>query len=122
MPAHLTNHEINYAHSLSDARLAALPLISAHQEPQTSPQEYECGCVTVTRITDRDARRGEYPFEMRLAVHCETADCEINASLKVSPSGHADDEFMRWCETRKACRYCDAKFYGPVCGCERLGP
>lgn len=72
----LTDHEIRRSYALPDERLAALPLVSTHDEPQTAPQEYECGCVTITRITDRDARRGERPFEMRLAVACETATCE----------------------------------------------
>jgi hypothetical protein len=61
---------------LSDEELAELPLVSVHNEPQLSPQEYDCGCVTVTRITDRDFLRGEQPFEMRLAHQCGSADCE----------------------------------------------
>jgi hypothetical protein len=62
---------------IRDEDLAAMPEISRHDEPQVSPQEYECGCVAVTRITDRDARRGERPFEMRLAIPCGTAACEV---------------------------------------------
>lgn len=33
----------------------------------------------------------------------------------------SDEEFMRWCEALKPCKYCGEKFVGPVCGCERLG-
>ena len=80
MRSYLTSHEINWSFSLSDEQLEALPLVSAHHEPQVAPQEYECGCVTVTRITDRDRRRGERPFEMRLAVACEGDACEVVAS------------------------------------------
>ena len=62
---------------IRDEDLAAMPEISRHDEPQVSPQEYECGCVAVTRVTDRDTRRGEQPFEMRLALPCGTASCEV---------------------------------------------
>lgn len=79
MRHHLTDPEIRRAFALPDERLVSLPLVSIHGEPQDSPQEYDCGCVTVTRITDRDYRRGERPFEMRLAVACETAACETAA-------------------------------------------
>lgn len=73
----LTDHEIRWSFSLPDEQLAALPLVGTHGEPQLAPQEYECGCVTVTRVTDRDHRRGERPFEMRLARRCRTPTCEV---------------------------------------------
>ena len=66
----LTRDVVNRAHLLDDEVLADLPLITTHDRPQDSPQEYECGCVAITRITDRDAQRGELPFEMRLAIPC----------------------------------------------------
>lgn len=75
----LSEHEIDWFFSLPDERLAELPLISVHREPQIAPQEYECGCVTVLRITDRDTRNGERPFEMRLASTCGTTKCEVVA-------------------------------------------
>ncbi len=62
---------------LADELLAQLPEISRHNEPQISPQEYACGCVAITHITDRDLRRNEQPFEMRLAIICETEACEV---------------------------------------------
>ena len=55
--------------------LEAMPEVSCHNEPQDSPQEYDCGCVAITRSTDRDARRGEKPFEMRLAIACGKGSC-----------------------------------------------
>ena len=65
---------------IRDEDLAAMPEISRHDWPQISPQEYECGCVAVTRITDRDGRAGERPFEMRLALPCDAlAACELRA-------------------------------------------
>jgi len=76
MIRHLTDHEVNWFFSLPDEQLAAIPLLSEHREPQIAPQEYECGCVAVTRITDRDYREGGLPFEMRLAVDCESESCE----------------------------------------------
>lgn len=30
----------------------------------------------------------------------------------------SDEEFMAWAESFKPCKYCDRKFYGPVCECE----
>lgn len=64
-----------------DDLLAAMPEVSRHNDPQVSPQEYECGCVAMTRITDRNscAWRGrlEAPFEMRLAIPCDSANCEL---------------------------------------------
>ena len=73
----LTHHEVRCSHRLPDERLATLPLVSTHERPQPAPQEYDCGCVTVTRITDRDYRNGEQPFEMRLAIACGTEACDI---------------------------------------------
>ena len=84
MRDYLTSHEIDWCYALPDERLAGLPLVSTHSEPQIAPKEYECGCVTVTRITDRDHRRGERPFEMRLAVACEGGACEILAAARSS--------------------------------------
>ena len=60
-----------------DDILEALPEVSRHNEPQVSPQEYDCGCVAITRITDRDYRHDEKPFEMRLAISCSGACCEL---------------------------------------------
>lgn len=69
---------------IRDEDLAEMSEISRHDAPQVSPQEYECGCVVVTRITDRDARRGERPFEMRLAIPCGTAICGL-VHAEISP-------------------------------------
>ena len=65
-----------------DNILGAMPEVSRHNEPQVSPQEYECGCVAMTRVTDRDCRTwlgyDEKPFEMRLALPCtDGAACEL---------------------------------------------
>jgi hypothetical protein len=64
-----------------DEVLEAMPEVSRHDEPQPSPQEYECGCVAVTRITDRNGcswlGRLEQPFEMRLALPCDGEHCEL---------------------------------------------
>ena len=64
-----------------DEVLEAMPEVSRHDEPQLGPQEYECGCVAVTRITDRNGcswrGRLEQPFEMRLALPCDGATCEL---------------------------------------------
>jgi hypothetical protein len=74
---------IRSGYLIRDEDLEAMPEISRHDEPQISPQEYECGCVAVTRITDREAwreGRHERPFEMRLALPCATpATCELAA-------------------------------------------
>lgn len=72
----LTRDMVDRAYLLDDEVLADLPLISTHAEPQLSPQEYACGCVAITRVTDRDLRRGEKPFEMRLAIACGADACE----------------------------------------------
>lgn len=67
---------------IPDAILEAMPEISRHATPQISPQEYDCGCVATTRITDRDGRTwlgyDEKPFEMRLAIPCSGEDCELS--------------------------------------------
>lgn len=67
---------------IPDDILEALPEVSRHNEPQISPQEYECGCVTVIRITDRNGSswrgRLEEPFEMRLAQPCDGTTCELS--------------------------------------------
>jgi len=52
--------------------LESAPVVSRHTDPQPSPQEWECGCVTATYITDGDTRAGDRPFEMRLAIACCT--------------------------------------------------
>lgn len=33
-----------------------------------------------------------------------------------------DEEFARWCESLKPCRYCGKRFIGAVCPCERRRP
>lgn len=95
--SYLTDDEINWSFDLTDERLAALPLVSTHNEPQVAPQEYECGCVTVTRITDREYRHDERPFEMRLARACGAPTCErersareASTSIEVGGVGGAD--------------------------------
>lgn len=72
----LLREECGVAQRLGDERLERLVLVSEHSYPQISPQEYECGCITVTRVTDRDVRLGEKPFEMRLAISCTSDQCE----------------------------------------------
>lgn len=66
---------------IPDDILEAMPEVSRHNDPQISPQEYDCGCVAVTRITDRDCRTwlgyDEKPFEMRLAIQCSSARCDL---------------------------------------------
>lgn len=76
MTAFITRDLVRRSHLIDDELLADLPLVSTHESPQDSPQEYECGCVAITRVTDRDRRRGEPPFEMRLAISCGTPTCE----------------------------------------------
>lgn len=63
--------------TIPDEVLAAMPEISRHDYPQDAPQEYACGCVAVTRVTNRNYRHGEKPFEMRLAIPCGSATCEV---------------------------------------------
>jgi hypothetical protein len=58
-----------------DEILEAMPEISRHNRPQPSPQEFDCGCVAVVRVTDRDVRYDEEPFEMRLALPCDGTKC-----------------------------------------------
>lgn len=70
-----------------DDLLETMPEVSRHNAPQDSPQEYQCGCVTVTRITDRDCReRDSRPFEMRLALTCAGAKCRL-ARLRRAKEG-----------------------------------
>jgi hypothetical protein len=70
-----------------DDILEAMPEVSRGNDPQVSPQEYECGCVAVVRVTDRDGRTwlgyNEKPFEMRLAIPCNKGTCEL-AHLRTS--------------------------------------
>lgn len=64
-----------------DDILEAMPEVSRHNDPQVSPQMYECGCVAMTRITDRNSCSWlgclEEPFEMRLALPCDGTACEL---------------------------------------------
>lgn len=39
--------------------------------------------------------------------------------MMVKRDRQSDEEFLRWCQSFKPCRYCGEKFYGPVCPCER---
>lgn len=70
-----------------DDILESMSEVSRHNEPQVSPQEYECGCVVIARVTDRDCRTwlgyDEKPFEMRLAISCTGSACEL-AHLRVT--------------------------------------
>lgn len=52
-------------------------VVSRHDMPQVSPQEFDCGCVTFAYVTDRDVLAGEQPFEMRLWEGCDTHGCEV---------------------------------------------
>lgn len=63
------------------ALLNEAPVVSRHDYPQVSPQEWECGCVTAGFITDRDAMAGEEPFEMRLGVACDDPNCEVKQKI-----------------------------------------
>lgn len=72
-----TRHLISVG-DVPDDILEAMPEVSRHNAPQDSPQEHECGCVAITRITDRDYRYGEKPFEMRLAIPCDGTACELS--------------------------------------------
>jgi len=60
-----------------DDILGVMPEVSRDNDPQISPQEYECGCVAITRVTDREYRYHEEPFEMRLAIPCDGTTCEL---------------------------------------------
>lgn len=44
--------------------------ISRNDRPLASPQEYDCGCVAIQRVTARDSRLHQAPFEMALAIRC----------------------------------------------------
>ena len=68
-----------------DDILETMPEVSCHNHPQDSPQEYECGCVAITRITDRDYRHNEEPFEMRLAIPCTGRACELGHLRQQKP-------------------------------------
>lgn len=57
--------------------LERAPVVSRHNWPQPSPQEWDCGCVTATYVTDRDASAREQPFEMRLAHKCSSGLCAV---------------------------------------------
>jgi hypothetical protein len=57
------------------------PVLTCHDYPQASPQEWDCGCVTATHITDRDALAGERPFEMRWTLRCERSRCAIRRMM-----------------------------------------
>lgn len=74
-------HHLIAVGRIPDEILEAMPEVSRHNDPQISPQEYECGCVTVTRVTDRNGCTwlgyDEKPFEMRLALPCDNAICEL---------------------------------------------
>lgn len=75
---------------IPDAILDAMPEVSRHNEPQIAPQQYECGCVALTRITDRDCRTwlgyDDKPFEMRLALPCDGGpSCELAHLRTVKP-------------------------------------
>ena len=71
-----------WASQVPDEILAAMPEVSRHNNPQVSPQEYECGCVAMTRITARNGSSWlgelEEPFEMRLALPCDGTACELS--------------------------------------------
>lgn len=51
--------------------MEAMPEVSRSNETQIGPQEYECGCVAIVHVTDRDVFAREQPFEMRLAKPCD---------------------------------------------------
>jgi len=80
MIARWTRHLVSVG-DIPDDILEALPELSRHDVPQLSPQEYECGCVAITHVTDRDGRtwlgHDEKPFEMRLALPCDGTACEL---------------------------------------------
>lgn len=56
-------------------------VVSRHGQPQVSPQEWDCGCVTAVYVTDRDALAGEEPFEMRLWQGCDKDECEVSRQI-----------------------------------------
>jgi hypothetical protein len=57
------------------------PIVSCYDDPQPTPQEWVCGCVTATYITDRDGLRGGRPFEMRLVDRCQSSRCRVRRAL-----------------------------------------
>jgi len=68
--------------------LVFAPVVSRHDTPQVSPQEWDCGCVTAAYVTDDDVLYGGKPFQMRLLTYCGGAEkrtCGIASRL------HADD-------------------------------
>jgi hypothetical protein len=68
---------------LSDEERDALPEISRHEYPVAAPQEYDCGCIAVLRVTAR--YRVDRPFEMALAIPCDkhgTPACEVTQELE----------------------------------------
>jgi hypothetical protein len=86
--------------------LAALPLVSVHNSPQPSPQQYDCGCVTAVHVTDRDFLNGERPFEMRLVESCDRSDCELRQDACLHCDRDASEHPVRshhgWCYTHQA--------------------
>ena len=75
-------HRLISVSDVPDTILELMPEVSRHNDPQVSPQQYECVCVAMARITDRDCRTwlgcDEKPFEMRLALPCDGGPaCEL---------------------------------------------
>jgi len=60
-----------------DEIVEMFPLVRRYNCPQISPQEWDCGCVAVLRITGEDARCGGQPFELRLAAVCGGVGCVV---------------------------------------------
>lgn len=90
-----------------DEILQAMPEISRHDSPQCGPQEYECGCVAVVRVTDRDVWHGEKPFELRLAFPCDGTKCSRREVLMCADGGSSKI---------KACVKCDGPITTPLLG------
>ena len=90
------DHLIAVSPCIPDDILDAMPEISRSNDPYISPQQYECGCVAVTRITDRDGRtwlgKDEKPFEMRLAQPCDGTNCEVPASRELAKKYEAYED------------------------------
>jgi hypothetical protein len=70
--------------------LERAPVVTIHDEPQPSPQEWPCGCVTATYVTDRDALAGGRPFEMRLVTRCARGRCAIRREALHAVMGRFD--------------------------------
>jgi hypothetical protein len=70
-------HHLIDTGGIPDEILEGMLEVSRSDAPYISPQMYECGCVAVTRITDRERDRHEKPFEMRLALPCTRPCCEL---------------------------------------------